>query len=863
MIVEQTQTLLDLVQEGTHLGFWTCDLINGTNYWDARCREIFGVSFDEPVSVELGITLIHPEDRSRAQEVFTRALDPSTPGQYKIEKRILRRDGTVRWVMTRGRAIFEREGAERRAVLLTGIVKDITEEKQTEEQLAFQATILAQIQDAVVVVDNEECIIYLNAAASRQYDIQIEQAKGRRLSELYRYIWLSPEEEVQARTALAESGYWQGENLHVKHNGEAIHVSSTVSQLKDEAGHPIGMAAVIRDISAQKETEAALRRERELWGKIFELNPLLLTMFDPSTSVLRLNRAFEKTFGWTTEEVAHIDLMEHVYPDPVYREEVAAYMQAARQGWREFNVTTRTGQIVPSLWTNIRLSDDTLVGVGIDLTERRQAEREREQLMERITDSFFSLDSEWRFTYVNQAAEASFRRSRTEMLGNNIWEVFPEAVGTPYDHYYRQAMESQQTVKFVAHYPPYEIWTEAQVYPSPEGLSVFFQDVTERQRLTQEREEAYALLDSLFEAVPLGLGFWDRDLRYRRVNQALSIINGLSPERHIGKRPSDLLPDLDDVHDLEGLWRQVLVDGKAQLNIEVRGSTPATTEPRIWRGHFYPVTMGQETIGIGGLVEDITTLKQAEVEREQLLATLAQERAQLADLAQTLDRRVQERTRQVQTLSTKLALAEQQERDRVAHILHDHVQQMLYGIQWRIYAFSLDLIQAQPEVIDGHLGEIKQLLGAAIDAARSLSVELSPRVLKNEGLPEAIAWLGAQMKDRHALEVIIKHQGDCQIADPGRRILLFQMVRELLFNVVKHAQVNHVSVDLCREAEAILIRVRDEGRGFSLAELSDEDTIQTGFGLPSIRERLGLFDGRLEIQSAPGQGTEITLLLPL
>lgn len=143
--------------------------------------------------------------------------------------------------------------------------------------------------------------------------------------------------------------------------------------------------------------EEALRRDRELLDRIFETVPLMMTIYDPTTRVLRVNRAFERLIGWSSAELSAVSLMEQVYPDPEYREQAREYMQACRPEWRDFRVTTRDGRMIESSWTNIRLSDDTQLGIGVDVTERQRAEaalRASEEALlgsHRLKDEFLAV----------------------------------------------------------------------------------------------------------------------------------------------------------------------------------------------------------------------------------------------------------------------------------------------------------------------------------------------------------------------------------------------------------------------------------------------------------------------------------------
>jgi len=122
----------------------------------------------------------------------------------------------------------------------------------------FRSEVIAQIDDAVIAVDNEQRVTYLNEAAARQYGVPVSQALGRPLSALYDYRWLAPEDAQAAVIALAGHGSWRGRNVHVMQSGELIHVESTVTVTRDNAGAQTGLLAVVRDVSERVKAEAAL-----------------------------------------------------------------------------------------------------------------------------------------------------------------------------------------------------------------------------------------------------------------------------------------------------------------------------------------------------------------------------------------------------------------------------------------------------------------------------------------------------------------------------------------------------------------------------------------------------------------------------
>ena len=215
---------------------------------------------------------------------------------------------------------------------------------------------------------------------------------------------------------------------------------------------------------------------------------------------------------------------------------------------------------------------------------------------------------------------------------------------------------------------------------------------------------------------------------------------------------------------------------------------------------------------------------------------------------------------QVRRLASALTLSEQRERRRISQILHDHVQQMLHGIHMRVHLIELDAPTELRTAIEDHLQTILQLTDEALQATRTLTVELSPPVLQGRGLIAAFQWLSEQMEKVHSIEVILDIQTEDQLSNQEISVLVFQFARELLFNVVKHAGVACARLTLSEIADQLIVTIEDDGRGFDTTKIRHEPN--DGFGLYSINERLALFGGRLDIESAPGLGTRAVICIP-
>jgi PAS domain S-box-containing protein len=221
---------------------------------------------------------------------------------------------------------------------------------------------------------------------------------------------------------------------------------------------------------------------------------------------------------------------------------------------------------------------------------------------------------------------------------------------------------------------------------------------------------------------------------------------------------------------------------------------------------------------------------------------------------------LKKRADQLSRIVSELTLTEKRERHRLAKVLHDHLQQLLVGAVFGLEALSRQTDEKCTEAVR----EISGLLQECVEVSRSLTVELSPTILHEAGLEAGLEWLARWMKEKHGLEVELDIRRPVTVDREELRILLFESVRELLFNIVKHAGVKSAGVGVFCSDDHVRIVIRDEGVGFSPCKLGPRtDQTDTGFGLFSIRERLELLGGTMAVETAPNHGAVFTLTAPL
>lgn len=370
------------------------------------------------------------------------------------------------------------------------------------------------------------------------------------------------------------------------------------------------------------------------------------------------------------------------------------------------------------------------------------------------------------------------------------------------------------------------------------------------QQALRQSEQAYRrLFDNQLNGMIHGKIVFDDagrpvDLEFLEVNDTFERMTGLRKDLMTGRRLKEVVPVACDTGiDPVAICARVAMTGR-----ESQFEFQAPDSDRWYSAYLYSPRQ-TEFIGI---LTNISERKLAE--------------KRLQDLNETLEHRIQERTAEVEhraaqlrRLAGELTQAEERERRRLARVLHDHLQQLLVGARLGLASLLRNL------AVEEHrqaVSQVSELLNDSIATSRSLTAELSPPVLYEAGLAQALDWLAGWMRDKHGL--IVDVQADPAVNPAEKiRVLLFQVVRELLFNVVKHANTYQASVRMDRQDDRVHILIEDAGRGFDPQQARPRHHTTSGLGLFSIRERLEWLDGQICIDSEPGRGTRVHILAPL
>ncbi|WP_411879352.1 PAS domain-containing protein [Polaromonas sp. YR568] len=492
----------------------------------------------------------------------------------------------------------------------------------------------------------------------------------------------------------------------------------------------------------------------------------------------------------------------------------------------------------------------------VQAAEQTSARERRDSvaILESITEGFYTLDRQWCFDYVNSEAHRILERHPGDLTGKGLWDEYPGLQGTEFEHFYRRTMVEREKSSFTAFYPDQQRWYEVTTFPAPEGMSVYFRNVTEQRRLTSERgtllaesERQKRIYETALNSTPDFVYVFDLEHRALYANDALLKTWGVADVR--GKKWMDLGYEQwhADLHDRE-------LDEVIQTRAPIRGEIPfrGTNGTRMYDYIFAPVFDEHgEVVAVAGTTRDITDRQAAEQSiQEQATRLAASDRAK-DDFLATLSHELRN---PLAPLRNSIALLRRDglEGDRLARI---------HGIMERQVNHLVRLVDDLLEVSRISRG-VLSLRSEPVEVAAVVrtAVETSNPLVQSAGhklvldLPPDALWV----------------EGDA--------VRLAQVISNLLNNAASYTDAGGtLTVTVRREGPQARISVKDTGIGmepatiahmFEMFSRGNRDNARNqgglGIGLALARRLAEMHQGTLEAHSdGPGRGAEFTLRLPL
>jgi len=394
-------------------------------------------------------------------------------------------------------------------------------------------------------------------------------------------------------------------------------------------------------------------------------------------------------------------------------------------------------------------------------------------------------------------------------------------------------------------------------------VSSAIRDITTRKALQLSVEKG-AEVEHLYTVAPVGLCYFDKDLRYLYINEWLARINGLQVEAHLGKTIQEVLKDV-----AAGAVPQlchVLQTGEPIIEGEIEIETPAHPgELRHYMHNYYPDKSKDGTVvGVSCVVQDMTERKRAEAAlreaHEQLEARVHERTQELQAVNELLNGQKKELRRNAESLrklTGRLIVAQEDERRRIGRELHDGLTQNLAAMA--IVAGSLEQDAKATEGKDeDRLHEIKEGLIEMSENVHSLSRQLHPAIVEDLGIAAALQSLCEEVQQNEGVQIDYEVDGVSADISNSHELCIYRVAQEALRNVVKHSRATRVQVHLHSKNGTLRFEVRDNGRGFNLEEAKNK----IGLGLHSIEERVWFVGGTARVETGPGDGTVISVSIP-
>jgi len=782
-------------------------------------------------------------------------------------------DSRTRWILGLG------SGSLVLLLILAGgaIERHIHERNQAEVVLARQSRLIDLSHDAIITADGNRVITGWNSGAQEMYGWAEKEAVGQTMHELLHTSSSTPIAEVDR--ILAREGRWHGELAHTRSDGRQIAVESRQVLQRDDAGQPAGYLEINRDITERKQAEEALReseseqrRQREFLARLLASAPYGISVCKGRDLVFEMvNPAYQAMVGPEVQFVGRP--YREAFPQAAAAGAEARLQQVIETG--EPWIVERFGAPIPgkpnAIWDGqvVRLpsaagDEPSILAIVWDVTEQaateealRLAHEKLAGILESLGDGCVACDREWRYTYVNAAAERLQGRKREELLGQDMRVLYPDA--TAFLVRYERAIAEQVSLTFEDYYAPLKMWTEVSVHPSADGMSQFFRDVTQRKRteeaLRESRSKLEAALASMTEAVFIS----DAEGRFIHINDAFATFHRFSTKEECAKTLAEY-PAILDVFLPDGtpapleMWAVPrALRGEVATSAEYTLRRKDTGETWIGSYSFGPIRDPDGRIaGSVVVARDITDRKRTEEEIRRLNTELEQ--------------RVRDRTSQLEASNKEL--------EAFAYSVSHDLRAPLRGID----GWTLALIEdycSQCEKYKGkgreYLDRVRsetQRMGHLIDDMLQLSritrAEMHRHAVDLSRAAESIAARLREANPQRDLEFAIRPA----LTAFGDARLLEVALTNLLENAVKftgpcaHARIEFGTANY--EGQTAFV-VRDNGVGFDMAYAgtlfgafqrlhSDSEFPGTGIGLATVQRVIHRHGGRIWAEAEPDLG---------
>jgi len=471
-----------------------------------------------------------------------------------------------------------------------------------------------------------------------------------------------------------------------------------------------------------------------------------------------------------------------------------------------------------------------------------ESEQKYRTLVGRITDAFISLDRQWNYIYLNKRAEELIKHKSAEVVGKNVWDLFPDVVGSATYLAFHEAMNKQQFICMQDYFAPLGLWQENHIYPSNDGLSVFIRDITENKKAEKklretfaENEKLVARMSAIINTIPASIALLNSEGIIMDVNDAWKTFadeNGYALQGYrLATNYIDVCNQAVGADEKDGatVARGVTAVLKNEQEEFVFEYTCHSRSLKRWFRMIATPLARKEFSGAVVMHIDISEIRLLEQER------------------------LQNKVTEQKKITRAILEAQEKERNLIGSELHDNVNQILAGIK-----LILSTARMNPRkneiIIDDAIVNVQ----FAIDENRKLAHELVAPDFKEIHITEQLNILVEGMLGKAGIDTGIETNGFIEgLPDDEQKLAMYRIAQEQCTNILKHSAATRVRLILGITGKEFTMSIEDNGRGMEKGKLTN------GIGFRNIRSRVELYNGVVNIETAPQKGFKMEVSLPL
>jgi PAS domain S-box-containing protein len=809
------------------------------------CQQILGRENDHLVG-QFFADIMHPDDRVAVQAACHEAR--AQPGTLHFESRCLHADGReviVEW------SAFQAPPEDVLLCMGSDVTAQRLETQRMRAQDVLHRAVAAHSFDMMALLNEDCCYTYVGDTILQGLGYRPEELVG-----LSAFKFMHPDDVASVRAswdALKSQPIFTLSDFRFRTaSGEWRWIETSIS---NQLLNPDIRAYTVnsRDITVQKTRALELAASEQRFQLLFKnnLNPAVIQ--DTNGMVLDVNPAYLRFLKLPKEQVLHRELTDFLPVGLVsgVKEQFGAALGGQQLTYE--SVVVHEGEERTLAITNIPLEvEGQIVGVystGKDITEMAAAQRlirqqaaRLHQVLESITESFFSVDKECNLTYLNHEAGRLLGLQPEVALGKNLWELYPEAFGGFYHQKYQQALDTGLTLQFETYSNRLNSWFEVKVYPFEEGVSVFFNDITPR----VESDRQLKLLALVAQGTLNGVVITDAEGRVEWVNAAFTNDTGYSLAEMRGHKPGALLQGPETEPVVVRHFREQLQQSQP-FSLTLLNYTKAGE--KLWLAiNVTPIhnDVGELTQFIA-IQQNITFRKETEARQAQMTQELSRQNRDLQQFTYILSHNLRA------PLANALGLAT-----------------------------LLPKLDRHSPTFDTSLAHLHQSMGQADTVLQDLNLMLSlrdqpapapERIVLAEVCQQAVADLAAEVQQCGGQ---VNSTVPDELAVCGSRAYVYSIFYNLLSNAIKYrAAPRPLLVDIAcfyEEGGRLRLVFTDNGSGFDVAKAGAQvfqlyKRFHTaprgrGIGLFLVKAHVEAMGGTIEVTSQLDAGTRFLIQLP-